>query len=118
MTMQKTDAELIAEANDWAAELLSEDCGHTSQMIVELARRLKAANIENERLRNRWWMNVITEVGVYPASVSGGGEFSYENRTDFMEGWNACVTQYGLELTKALREEGFLDKPPVWPGDL
>ena len=49
MTMQKTDAELIAEANDWAAELLSEDCGHTSQMIVELARRLKAANERIEK---------------------------------------------------------------------
>lgn len=51
--MQKTDAELIAEAKDWAADLLSEDCVHTSQMIVELARRLKAANEERAELKRR-----------------------------------------------------------------
>lgn len=45
--------------------------------------------------------NVPYEIGVYPQAVLGG-DYPYEKRTDFMQGWNACVCNYGHEISKAI----------------
>ena len=71
---------------------------------ASLCDRLEAAEAEIERLRNKWWEEGISEMGVYPQAIRGAGELDYEERSQFQNGWNACVIEYAVMLTKLLNE--------------
>lgn len=52
---------------------------------------------------DKLWMQVIDELGIYPQSVTGGAG-AYEQRTEFMDGWNAALMQATSLMVKKLRE--------------
>lgn len=70
--------------------------------------------MNNEKMREKAMWGVIAwvadeNIGMYPAAVHGGPK-PYEQRTDFMNGWNSCA------LTRSRNEAkiaDWLDKLPV-----
>lgn len=50
---------------------------------------------------------IVGSMGIYPMSMKGGPK-DYEQRTEFMEGWNAAVmeiTRKYVDIAKALEDK-------------
>jgi len=48
-------------------------------------------------------IDAITNIGVYPKEVIGG-EAPYTERTEYMNGWNACATETVNEYVKLVKK--------------
>lgn len=50
------------------------------------------AALEGRIARLRKALHAATDIGIYPVKVVGG-DAPYEQRTEFMEGWNAAASE-------------------------
>ena len=58
--------------------------------IAALEAKLEAM----ERPTVETMLRVLAEIGIYPRAIIG----EYEQRTDFMDGWNAALIEIGKQL--------------------
>lgn len=57
--------------------------------------------------RLRAALDAVTDIGIYPKSVSGG-KMPYDERTKYMEGWNAAQKE-SLRVVLTILKPGDLD---------
>lgn len=61
--------------------------------------------VSEKKLKNIIAEIVDIDMGIYPKSISGSGEYDYEKRDEFKNGWNACVIEYFEKIIKVTGDQ-------------